>query len=264
MYRINVKGECPFSLEQLRENAELAVNSGLPFVSQQEPHGRPLAVVGGGRSGDLALSELKQWPGDIWAINGTCNHLAQRGVKSTFFTVDADPVIADIGFAAKEALIASSCHPSVIEARQGKRTTFFHCHFIEGDGFRVGGGTTSATRTPMLALHLGYREISFFGCEGSYSDETHTFKDELAIRPGQIYVRAGGVDYRSDLPLLDQCESLSAYIAEYPQFFKDRSGGLLGAMIAYPDTWEVVALDQDLKQKLDPEENPEPFTPRAA
>ena len=33
---------------------------------------------------------------------------------------------------------------------------------------------------------------------------------------------------------------------------KDRSGGLLGAMIEHPDTWEIVAYSAALRDEIDP------------
>jgi hypothetical protein len=47
-----------------------------------------------------------------------------------------------------------------------------------------------------------------------------------------------------------QCEELAGIISTFPDVFHDRSGGLLSAILAYPDTWEVVGVSAALKEHL--------------
>jgi hypothetical protein len=148
----------------------------------------------------------------------------------------------------EDAILSSICHPSVFDAL-GERVRIFHPEHVAGEQGFI-GGTTSATRVPTVALCLGYQSISFFGCEGSFAETTHTFKDEAPER--QVLIRAGGKHYRTTLQFMNQSESLAAVISAFPDILKDRSGGLLGAMLAYPETWEVVGLTATLKAELDP------------
>ena len=49
-----------------------------------------------------------------------------------------------------------------------------------------------------------------------------------------------------------QSQDLARLIRTLPHIAKDKSGGLLGAMVEHWDTWEVVALSEALKDVLDP------------
>lgn len=227
----------------MQQNAAYAVGLGVPLVQPMNTR-LPLAVVGGGPSVVSHLDELRAWPGEIWAINETCRWLKSNGIDSTFFSVDPLEVIAgwiDGG----PALLASSCHPKCWSKADAR---MFHMENVTADN-PVIGGTTTALRAPMLALRMGYAPVSFFGCESSYADTSHAYRSEQPI--DQVIVRADGVDYRTDLALLDQAENLAVIFREFPDVFIDRSGGLAAAMAKDPD-WEVVALSGHLKEQLDP------------
>ena len=47
-----------------------------------------------------------------------------------------------------------------------------------------------------------------------------------------------------------QCDEISRLIRDVPQFLKERSGGLLRAMVYDPD-WETVAVSGALKTQLE-------------
>lgn len=248
-YRISVHSIGVFPLEHLRENAAYAVSQGIPEIVPVEPHGKPLAIVGGGPSASDHLDELRNWSGDIWAINGTCSWLASHGIKSTLFSVDPDPCLADLLDGVGEAILSSICAPEAFDLLKG-RVRIFHPEHIRIDT-PFTGGTTSATRVPTPAICLGYRSLHYFGCEGSFEGPTHTFKDEEPAR--QVLVSAGGRFYRTTLQLMNQAQSLAEIIRAYPDMLFDRSGGLLSAMLAHPETWEVAGLSKTLLDEMDPE-----------
>jgi hypothetical protein len=248
-FRISVTSVGCFPIEKLRENAAYASERGVPKLSQRAPHGRPLAVVGGGASALASIDELRNWPGDIWGINGTASWLCRQGIPATLFSVDPDPCLADLTDGVESAILSSICAPAAIDALAGKVQVFDPEHVDPQTPFI--GGTTSATRVPTPAIHQGYRSISYFGCEGSFGATTHTFKDEAPER--QVLIQAGAERYRTTLQFMNQTESLAEVIAAYPGLLIDRSGGLLGAMIAHPDSWEVVGLSEVLLRELDPD-----------
>lgn len=219
--------------------AQVAANMGRRLVEHCAPHGRPLAIVGGGPSVLDVLDELKAWPGDIWAINNTAAWLAKHGIRSTLLSVDPDNFEFDKTGVA-DALLASCCHPKAFD---GLNVSMFH--MIEHDPSGVAGGTSTASRAPALALRMGYFDMTFFGCEGSFVEADHVDRDEQ--KPEQLIIRAGA-DYKTTPPLLLQCECLSDLIREFP-CFHEKSGGLLRAMVKHPD-WEVVAVSGALKQNL--------------
>jgi hypothetical protein len=50
---------------------------------------------------------------------------------------------------------------------------------------------------------------------------------------------------------MSQAQDLAVLFKELPDFFKNHSGGLVKAMVEFPE-WEVVALSKPLKDDLDP------------
>lgn len=246
MYRIKVHGKCAVSDSQQKENAAYAVGLGVPLIQKQPPHGRPLAVVGGGPSIKDYLKCIQRWNGDIWSINATWKWLKEHGVDSTFFSVDPLEAAAEMAVGVQKGIVASGCHKRMFTAIP--ELQMFHTDQITANGLI--GGTTTATRAPTLALMMGYGSVTFFGCESSYGEVSHAYRSEE--EPDQVLVKAGEGIYRTSLPLLDQAENLAVILREFPDIFHDRSGGLLSAMVKHWDTWEVVALSTYLKEILDP------------
>lgn len=192
-----------------------------PILQQYPPPPKAsqpsLAIVGGGTSIHGALEEIRSYP-EIWAINGTWRWCAERGIDATLITMDAeynDP--------APRGLFADVCLPEMVERCQEP-------HVFKTDGFAR--GTTTATIIPHLAISLGYREVVFFGCEGSFGAKTHAFKDE----PGErLWVRCDGQEFVTNPQMYMQTEVLSEMIRLAPHVFKERSGGFLSAMINDPE-----------------------------
>ena len=240
------------------ERARRAEQLGVPLLEYpSQAHSRPLAVVGGSPGVRSRLDELRAWEGDIWAINGTCQWLASEGIESVFFTVDANPPIIDLARGVKKAIVASGIPPEAMDIllRQGTDLRMFHTCLVPEADDPIETGPTSAACSVSVAFRLGYRRLVLFGCESSYSGATHAFKDEAPEE--YIVVKAGGKLYRTSLQFYDQATYLQALILGCSMFFTDRvieerSGGLLAAMVANPETWEVVGLSKALRDKLDP------------
>lgn len=237
-FRLEFRAACVVGLEYMQAN--VAANASLPRIQNQEGHSRPLAVVGGGPLIVDDLDELRAWPGDVWGINHTAQWLVEQGVPATLFTVDAEPFETSV----ERAIVASCCDPRLLA--NIPRVEVFDIVETHPTGFS--GGRFSSTRAPIVSLFLGYRDVSFFGCEGSFTSSDHVDRND--DKPDQLIVRAGGVDYRTCPQFMVQCEELRQ-IFTFDAVFKNRSRGLLKAMIEHPDTWEVVAVSAALKQHLE-------------
>lgn len=254
---------------QMREN----IGAGWPLLEEREPHATPLAVVGGGPSAGQHLEELKEWRGDIWAINQSAAWLTHCAPKANvyLFTVDPDEAIAEPIFTAgvQRAILSSACHPSLYRALRGKYVRMFHCRLLEDLPMMcLGGGRCSASRAVLQAAWQGYMSVTFFGCEGSLGGEvlkdgtfvpvTHAYRQEH--RANQFVVRAGGREYVTTPDLYMNTQDLVRDFTEYrnpdaasPYGLKEKSGGLLRAMLEYPDEWAVVALSTTMRDRLDPD-----------
>jgi hypothetical protein len=208
--------------------------------------GKPLAIVGGGPSVLDHLEELRNWPGEIWAINWTAHWLADQGIGSKMTTVDSSIPFIPRAPLSKGAILGSCVSP-VIFAEYPDAECFDMSE--DAPGGTVGGSST-ACRVPVLAVKMGWTDIHFFGCEGSFTEgRTHVYRNETQF-VNYLKVKAGNTVYLTRDDLYMQCESLADVMLMFPAHFKNRSGGLLQGMIEHPD-WEVVAISAALKAQLE-------------
>jgi hypothetical protein len=148
----------------------------------------------------------------------------------------------------KGAIFASRCHRE--QFKQFKRADVRIFHMLEdGNPGEVEGGGTGVCRTPHLLLHMGYRGIYYFGCEGSFYDVSHVTGKSDAALWNMMVVRAGGLDYLTNAAFVLQSEYLVKVMRKHPNLLHNASGGLLKAMLEYHDTWEVVAIRDDLRKQ---------------
>ena len=110
------------------------------------------------------------------------------------------------------------------------------------------GGSTAVTSSICLTVSMGYREIHYFGCEGSFAETDHIDRNDNPSK--QLIVRAGGVDYRTDPQMYLQCQEMETTFRKFPHVFKNRSGGLLQAMSDHPG-WAVVAVNAAFRAQLE-------------
>lgn len=245
-FRITFEATGCIPSEQFGGYVAHASKSGIPFVERILPSAKKLAIVGGGPSIKDTLSRLGEFD-DVWGINNAAQWVKQQtGINAALFTVDpAD----DPGMCAgiERAYLGACVHPKMYtEYLKGKDVKLFHTSPDSGEEFFIGGGTSSACRAPMLALVLGFNSVTFFGCEGSYRGSSHAYENRPRAR---MVIRATGQDFITQSDFYMQCEYLSDLIKQYPQVFKEESGGLLRGMIQDPE-WEVVAFDGEFAKLL--------------
>lgn len=233
MAKINFTAGLPVTHDVLERNIAHAKSLGLPYVDKPPVkaikfHGRRLAVVGGGHSVENCLDDLRVWDGDIWAINGACSYLRAHGIESTLLTLDPLPVLAEKCRGAKKALLCSRCDPALFAALDGADVQLFD---LVNDTPERGVWASCATVMCAfdLATDLGYRDIVFFGCEGSYEGTTHAYMDDpQALR---FFVECDGQEYQTLPELYVLTEQLAEMLRTFPKHFTERSGGLLRAMV---------------------------------
>lgn len=252
--RINIPIHGSATEDEARINWESSRKRGLPTALEHVKGSGRLAVAGS--SPNVDIEGLRAWDGDIWAVNGTAAYLAKRGIKSTLLTIDpfnydcAD-ILPGIFGPIESAIVESCVNPLVFDALAGKDVCTLNVWPWLPDP--INGGSTTATRAPFLALRVGYTEISFFGLEGSFeAGRSHVMKHALNSWHA-LTIEAGGERYLTGVEFMLQSDNLAKMIREFPAVFKDRSGGLLGAMIEHPDTWEVVEMTDRIRDSEIPE-----------
>ena len=219
------------------EKAQIEEMRSKGFGYPPETAKKRLAVVGGGPSVLDNLDELKQFDGDIWACGSAFKFCLDNGIECTFFLIDpTDSDMLDIE-KAKTAILASCCNQSVVNKLKNAKIYIFD---LVHNGNH---GPTTATAAPHLALQLGYEEVTFYGCDGSFpvATETHAYKYPQVTYLLQVMV--GEKSFLTHPELLMQSEYLAAIIRAAGKFFKQKSGGLLEALVNSPD-YDVVAGNQ--------------------
>lgn len=243
---ISFGGELPVSADTCAINAQHSRALGLKTYRSWQTANPRVAVVGGGPSIKEHLDVLKNWDGDVWAINGAWKWCRDNGIEATFFACDPHPIVAQWAEGADKALIEISCDPAVFEALKSADVYTFDADAETGG---IIGYASTASSAPHLAIRMGYRSVTFFGCESSYlPNKSHAFMDE--DRAEQMIVRCNGNDYLTAPDLFLQAMGLSSYIKQVPEFISEQSGGLLGAMIEDPK-FHIAWISQPLADALE-------------
>ena len=255
---------CKFVCIPPDKGGNIALNAGKPRIGLQPAHGRKLAICGGGPSLHQHLDELRAFDGDIWACNLTGQWLGDQGISSIAVTVDPKPKPAFKRHPlVKGALFASCVSPDRFEQYPDAQVfdlvedlpppkrdpDKIYLKPAQHPPFAgVAGGSSTASRIPLLAVMMGYRDISFFGCDGSFAERTHSDRSET--QKELMIIEAGGQKYLTSPSYYCAAQELAETISSVPEVFKCRSAGLLAAMLADPD-WSVIAVSDALKTNLE-------------
>lgn len=202
-----------------------------------------LAVVGGGPSINQHIDELKNWPGTIWAVNGTINWCVDHGIDAWFYTIDAAPLRRWIYplDRIKKAVLAIDCCPELFSkmALLGADVATLAC---------ADGGPTSANASDWLSLDAGHVGVTYFGCESGFDGETHAYHANPVEQ--WIVVGVGGKAYRTKPEFLEQARIMAEVIRALPDFYSERSGGLLAAMVEHGMEYELLGISPAVERLL--------------
>lgn len=257
-------------------NQEAAIAAGYQCVEMSEVHGIPLAIVGGGPSIKAHIYELANWPGHIWGVNQSAQWMMQFEPRCPvlMFTVDPDPRMASMADGVSHALLGGSCHPELFAKFKKENVRYFLTRSPKGAGpieppspeakSKVEiFGSASVTRALMPAAMLGYRDITYFGCEGSIDEstlESNATRSDYALgyrthdNMRMMIIKAGGKEYLTTVDYYITTVTLASQLtAKLAVKLKEKSGGLLRAMVEYPDSWECVAVSTALRDKAMPD-----------
>jgi hypothetical protein len=209
-----------------REHVAYALSLGLPFGRAGSG---ALAVVGRGVSILDHIKTLRNWPSDVWAINGAAQWCRDRGIRATLFSLDPETHLIPLCDGIEEAFLSVHCNPRAFDRLigQGSKVSLFH----EGPERNLPTGTTTATSAVGLAIANGFSSVVYFGCEGTMTPPHPEY-------PQWFNVRVAGELHRTKADLLIQSKLIAEMICEFPFFVSERSGGLLNALCRELD-WDV-------------------------
>ena len=227
-------------MEQMARNVEACHALGIPDVGDAKR--TRLAVVGGGHSLLSHLDELRNFDGDLWIVAGAHRWCAWHGIKGWFFAIGPELVIAELAHDVTHAVLSSCVDPSVFEAVKGAQIRVLN---LTSSGDMIDHGPSTVTAGFVHAIRAGYREVTFYGCDSSYQEGWNSHAYENAPHPYRINVQCNGERFHTEALLLLQAEYMATMIRHAPNVFKEKSGGLLRAMVADPE-YDVTHRSQEL------------------
>lgn len=222
--------------EQSENHRAHAKALGLPYIEPADFHDTRLAIVGGGSTVVDHIQTLKDWSGDIWAVNGAYKWCRSHGIKPWYVSFDPMPVVGlmkvDPG---TPTLLVDDADPSVYENLR-------HADIrLVPEG--IGPGPTTTTVCTVVAPKLGYRHITFFGCNSDFNGGRYAYQDTHDW-PDRVILQTGPYSWITTPGLLCQADLISTCIRNFRNLFHEKSGGLLAALVEYGD-YQVV----DVKYK---------------
>ena len=205
---------------EILSNLRASKERRLPYVDLCPKRDRPLAIVGSGPSLLKRIKFLRAFPGDIMALNGAYNVLRIHGITPKYAVcLDARPEnINFFDYASTETyhLLASQCHPALYDdlAKRELKVATFHMDghasqsvFAPGEVTVMGGMHTVGLTALILATTLGYRNLTLYGYDSSYTDG-HSHARDQSQNAGQTTteVEFKGKWYTTTPAMASQCE----------------------------------------------------------
>lgn len=197
--------------EQIRANIKRVKERIQPHDLRDEP----IAIVGYGPSLNYTWKRIKKFK-YVMTCSGAHKFLLDKGIVPTWH-VDVDPREHKAQLIGEphpdvQYLIASCCHPKVLDLLEGFQVSLWHVFAEDNESFQViprgewsvTGGCDAGMRCMTIARFLGFTNFHIFGIDGA---EGKSGK-HAAAHPNQpkasLPVEYGGKTYQST-PALVEC-----------------------------------------------------------
>jgi len=180
-----LKAVCNTELEKLLGNVRSACQRNVRWFVPRDEHNGHVAILGGGPSLADMTREIKwrQSQGQvIWALNNAWRAIDVHVDAQVLLDARAEnsEFICDM---ACEHLVASQCHPDLLDRLSNSNVTLWHANtpgiadLLKDEPSRpaylVGGGTTVGMNAIALAYLRGYRKIHLYGFDSCFRGEAH-------------------------------------------------------------------------------------------
>ncbi len=217
-----------------------AMTLGLPAVYRRlEERDGKVAIVGTGPSLSGFVDVLREWKGEVWAINGALDWLQLNGREADACVLcDALPELARfLKNPPKKTryYVASVCHADVFEALKDRNVIVWHLAQHEAmppsGTYTIGGGPTALTRAPTLAWCQGIREIHMFGGDSSFTDVMYVegakdARQRDGLPADCIQVKVGDRVFLTHPPLVGQATYMATLADALPAKIEFHGDGL--------------------------------------
>lgn len=227
----------------LRRNLERSIPRCEPLPERENNR---LAIVGSGPSVRDYLDEIRNFDGEVWAINGAYNFLQDNGIVTDFLGCDPLPGLCDYlkrPHKKSKFYIAGTCDPTTFDAVEGHDVRMW---FLKSENIKypsglwaVIGGTTVLLRAPFLAWMLGFRDLTFFGADSSFDNGRYCYQDgsyrwDSEAPVNWVKTENGEGPFPTEICLMKQVTQFHAIKQMYRGNMEFRCGGLLAAFMRSP------------------------------
>jgi hypothetical protein len=220
--RIQIDFKPVVSPKEITKQRKYACKLHLPELETVPPHYKKIAVVASGPSVKDYLDELRNFDGDIIAINKENQHLQDEGIKFQKVVV-IDPLIMPeyLGKPLKDVTyyFASNCRPELFRAYRDYNVVLFHI-FSDGVTYPKNKkhmivGSVAALAAIRVAKHLGYRDIHVFGMDCSWEDDdkikVYEDKTKTSYNNNILIVEANGKKFKTSIGFLGAADDFCKY-----------------------------------------------------
>jgi hypothetical protein len=223
--------------EQIEANKAVNRGRGIPKVGDFSVLPR-LAIVGGGSCVSYYIEELKNFDGDVWAINGAYEWCKSVGIIADFYAIDPSPLILPLIKNVHSAILADTVHQDVFENLKCKVSEIAWL----GSGY-ITNGSTAASTAPMIAAERGHKQVVFYGCQSNFNtDSTHIYKND---KLSKIWLTCGNYRYITCPQFIMQAEFLAELARSLPKSIIVKGRGFLSSLIEH-GTYNVTHVNKSI------------------
>lgn len=220
--RLQINFKPILSSKEITKHRKYASRLKLRELQTVEPHHGKVAIVASGPSVKDYLYKLRNFDGDIIAINKENQHLQDEGIKFQKVVV-IDPLIMPeyLGTPLKDVTyyFASNCNPKLFDAYKDYNVVLFHI-FSDGVVYpkkkkHMIVGSVAGLAAIRVAKHLGYRDIHVFGMDCSWEDDNHIKvyedKNKTSYNNNILIVEANGKKFKTSIGFLGAADDFCKY-----------------------------------------------------
>jgi hypothetical protein len=220
--RLEIVYKSKLSPKEITRQRKYACKLKLPELQTVPPHNKKVAIVCSGPSVKDYLDVLRNFDGDIIAINRENKNLHDLGINFQM-VVAIDPAMGMeyIGEPLKDVTyyFASNCPPKLFKGYKGYNVVLFHI-FSEGvtypeDKKHMIVGSAAGLAAIRVAKHLGYRDIHVFGMDSSWEDDNNfkTYSDKFSdpYSANHLIVECNNKKFKTSVVLLGIADDFCKY-----------------------------------------------------